>query len=206
MQSATRLREMSELEYIDPPQNPPQPLYYRPCSSEEEYYSDSSFDSVDSPPESDSDSDELFVATKEEIDPMILAAAPAALFTRRPIPPRPGNSWYCPVPGCSHEIDLYNLPDDHPNLRKALPDQTDIDFVREGEWSLASPELLYCFERLVSVHCDDHLEALGVEEIDTGKKVGDEVSSREENHSNICRVSISGSILQNIYRNMRGSL
>ena len=135
---------------------------------------DEDFSPEESPPKSDSDSDDV-PRSRVPTEPAVMAAIPYVL-QRAPRIPHPGMPWYCPVRGCNHEINMYDLSRDHPTIY-ALSKQKR-DWIRSGGWSWQDPDAVECFEMLVSAHYDDHLNELGIE------LVGD--------RSDVCAPSVQG--------------
>lgn len=83
--------------------------------------------------------------------------------------PATGGKWYCPIPGCSHTIDFYNLRDDAPNI-----DEISVASrrrIQQGGWSWGDPNVVRSLVLLASAHYRDHLDRLGIEMRGTGMRV-----------------------------------
>lgn len=158
-----RDNESSGLEYIDNPGELAEPDYYRPSSEDESdaenYMLDADFSSDEFLPDSDSDSDDGYVPSRQPTEPAVVRAIPYVL-TKPPTVPFPGAPWFCPVQACNHEINMYDLSlEDH--TVDVLPKESR-DWIRSGGWSWQNPNLKRCFYSLVSAHYENHLESLGI--------------------------------------------
>lgn len=160
-------RESTGLEYIDP--NDPVQYYRHPTPEEDEGFIPDY--EIDSPPQSDweEDSDDsLQVVRDGKTAPEVLAAIPAVL-KMEPRLPRPGRSWYCPVVGCTHEINMYNLPDDD-KIAEVLTKEAR-DWIKTQAWTWNDPNLVGFFMDLVASHYQDHLDLLGIKTVGEGNNV-----------------------------------
>ncbi|KIP06624.1 hypothetical protein PHLGIDRAFT_35877 [Phlebiopsis gigantea 11061_1 CR5-6] len=164
----------SGLEYIDAydpvqAQAALEPRYYRhpTLQKDDSVLLDSDFESP-SEHGSDAESEDSFVVPSIRTDPDVLEAIPAAIG-KQPRLPSPGDSWYCPIEGCCHEIDMYRLPADEKIL--AIISEDERAWVTSCNWSWNDPDLIAIFMDLVSGHYASHLRDLGIEAVGQGPQM-----------------------------------
>ncbi|GJE87192.1 hypothetical protein PsYK624_032750 [Phanerochaete sordida] len=165
--------ESSGLEYVDNPRDLAEPAYYRMSSEDDEdEFENYVFDEAlspdeEDPPDSDTSDDDpgvhpgvpVYEPSRQSTEPSVAAAVPYVL-TKPPRIPLPGGQWYCPVSTCDHQLDMHNLPEDHPTVFAVSKE--DRDRIRSGNWSWQDSRLVQCFYEIVSAHYVDHLKTIGI--------------------------------------------